>query len=188
MGILRQYVLSFIIRQEFLAGEFRGWETMTQDTFEIGSLRSTSRDGIDFSYGVSCFYFDYGRGLARHKTGAEVFQEYEKLCTTLSQTDLAFFMAGVATGSLDRKNPQLARNYQVIDNQQNIEEPQNTNPIRQNNHNSKRIRRNKGRSVDIDDVADTAEGIVDMINSTKGSGNGRPPIRRPPIRFPPFIK
>jgi hypothetical protein len=98
------YLLSFIIRQEFLAGEFRGFETMSSGKMNIERLR-VKYDGEDWSHNISTFYFDYGRGLARYKTGLEVFQEYEKLCPKINATDLAFFMAGIATGSYDRKNP-----------------------------------------------------------------------------------
>jgi|GEM_PF-6344475 len=103
-----QVLLSFIVRQEFLAGEFKGWETMQRDKNNIENLRVVYK-GDDLSYSVSQFYFDYGRGFARHKTADEIKTEWETLEAKFSKdsksgkSDLAFFMAGVATGLQDRK-------------------------------------------------------------------------------------
>lgn len=98
------YCLSFIFRQEFLAGEFRGWETKEQVLTQL--YKDKEKDYLAEDIGGSAlpqFYFDYGRGIARHKTNKEITDEYGNLSSTLGKTDLAFFMAGVATGLQDRK-------------------------------------------------------------------------------------
>jgi WD40 repeat protein len=127
-------LLSFIIQREFLAGEFRGWESMTNGEKEIHKLQTVYK-GSDFSQYVSRFYFNYGRGLARHKTGVEIFQEYEKLRSTLNATDLAFFMAGVATGSQDRKNPKQEpeepKTTSDVSSDDNVEKPITTGHVLQ---------------------------------------------------------
>ncbi|MDR1485963.1 MAG: ankyrin repeat domain-containing protein, partial [Planctomycetaceae bacterium] len=75
-GLWSLYLLSFIVRQEFLAGEFRGWETMAMGEKGIDKLRAVYK-GDDFSQCVSGFYFDYGRGIARHKSEKEIIDESE---------------------------------------------------------------------------------------------------------------
>ena len=107
-GSWPHYLLSFIVRQEFLAGEFKGWETMQRDKNNIENLRAGSK-GEAWAAQVPLFYFDYGRGLARHKTTDEIKAEWETLEAKFGKdgkngkSDLAFFMAGVATGLQDRK-------------------------------------------------------------------------------------
>ena len=99
-----QFCLSFIIRQEFLAGEFRSWDTKDQMLTQL----SKEKDALAEDMGGSAlpqFYFDYGRGIARHKTNQEITEEYNDLSSKLAKDELAFFMAGVATGLQDKKNP-----------------------------------------------------------------------------------
>lgn len=107
-----QYCLSSVMRKEFLSGEFRGWNTKEQVIIQL----SKEKDALAESIGGSAlpqFYFDYGRGLARHKTNQEIMSEYGTLSGELDEADLAFFMAGVATGVLDKKTPAPKRAKQA---------------------------------------------------------------------------
>jgi ankyrin repeat protein len=100
----------FIIRQEFLLGIFDGWEIVQNKKVIIETLRKERKESgwLDT---MSSFYFDYGRGFGRHKAGDEIKKEWEALSERFSKdskygkADFAFFMAGVATGLQDRKNP-----------------------------------------------------------------------------------
>jgi hypothetical protein len=108
------FCLSFIIRQEFLAGEFHGWETKEQFISALSKEKTLAED-IDGS-ALTQFYFDYGRGMARHKDRGDVLKEYETLSGGLNASDVAFFMAGVATGLQDRKNPKQKTIRKVSEN------------------------------------------------------------------------
>ncbi|MDR1385462.1 MAG: ankyrin repeat domain-containing protein [Planctomycetaceae bacterium] len=111
-----QELLAFIVRQEFLSGQFGGFKDMHQDKRNVVNLRNKTtkfRDGEfwDMSNVVSAFYFDYGRGLGRHKTKDELVKEWVTLKAMFNgdsnygNSDLAFFMAGVATGLRDKNSP-----------------------------------------------------------------------------------
>ncbi|MDR1384939.1 MAG: ankyrin repeat domain-containing protein [Planctomycetaceae bacterium] len=111
-----QELFAFIVRQEFLSGQFGGYEEMQQDKNNIENLRNKTTKFRDnelwnMSNVVSAFYFDYGRGFGRHKSEDEIIKEGKTLMNMFKgnskygDADLAFFMAGVVTGLQDKKNP-----------------------------------------------------------------------------------
>ena len=106
-GPWSHFLLSYIIRQEFLAGEFRGWDTMQNDMpiHKLNTVYSSRSGEDDFYHAVPAFYFDYGRGFGRHKTDQEIMAEYNTLSGAhyINEDELAFFMAGVATGLMEKK-------------------------------------------------------------------------------------
>ncbi|MDR1383903.1 MAG: hypothetical protein LBJ67_08685 [Planctomycetaceae bacterium] len=122
-----------IIGLEFLEGIFSSRDFLKK---EFLLLELKDDDGIfSFSGSISKFYFNYGRGFARHKSNVEILKEFNELRTTLNKTDMAFFMAGVATGLQDKRHPQkpFRINSAVIEQDQpdenNIEKNDNQNTI-----------------------------------------------------------
>jgi len=102
-----QDCMFYISRQEFLAGEFRSWESKKQimsqyENISYGNEKNYLKEITDGS-NYCRFYFDFGRGIARHKTDQEILEKYGRFSSN-SNADV-FFLAGVATGLQDKKNP-----------------------------------------------------------------------------------
>jgi hypothetical protein len=165
-------LLSFIVRQEFLAGQFDGYEDMQQGRSKIYNLRNKteqSGDGknYDFSHYVSLFYFDYGRGLARHKSDQEILQAYSTLKNELETEDFAFFSTGIATGLQDRKNTKQNAKIGVTNKDQNNidSEDENADSITITQPNSKT---NESDSIETEQNAPTQR--TNTKRTTRGTG------------------